>query len=92
MEDVRMKKTLIAMVFSGLMAVGMVGCGSSDSDLVSDMCNKMDSCGYLEGTTVSECKKEGNDGVGDATSAEKDAARKCLSKSCTEFVSCIAGI
>jgi hypothetical protein len=89
-----MTKSLFAMVFSCLMIVGLAGCGSGGddtADLVSDMCNKMDSCGYLKdtGMTVSDCKKLADTSGGKApTTAEKDAARACIAKSCTEFMTC----
>lgn len=91
-----MTKTLLAMAFSCLMTVGMAGCGGggdSTSDIISDMCNKMDSCGYLQGVmTVSDCKKMGEEvakqGGEEPTAAEKDAAKACLAKSCEEFATC----
>jgi hypothetical protein len=95
MEDARMKKTLCAVAFSCLMAVGMAGCGGggdSTSDIINDMCKRMDSCGYLSsmGMTVSQCKSMGSSESGEATAAEKDAARACLAKaSCEEFSTCI---
>jgi hypothetical protein len=98
MEDARMKKTLCVMAFSCLMAVGMAGCGGGGddtSDIISDLCNKLDSCGYLPdmGMTLSECKSTASSESGEATSAEKDAARACLAKSsCEAFVTCVASM
>ena len=78
------------------MTVGMLGCGGggdSTSDIISDMCERMDSCGYLGmmGMTVSECKKSGNSQAGEPTDEKKAAARACLAKSsCEAFMECIA--
>ena len=96
-----MTKTLFAMVFSCFMVVGLAGCGSSSSDdtasLVTDMCNKMDTCGFLTkddtGMTMAQCKSMADASSGDTASAsQKSAVKACLSKSCTEFVSCISAI
>jgi hypothetical protein len=94
MEDHRMTKTLLAMVFSCLMVVGLAGCGSSSSasDTASKICDKMNSCGLLDADGLKECKAEAKDGTDTATSTQIDAANKCLSKECTEFLTCVMSI
>jgi hypothetical protein len=86
-----MTKTLLAMVFSCLMTVGLAGCGSSSStdELIADTCNKMDTCGFM---TASECKKSASSESSSSTAAQRDAAKKCLEESCDEFVACLATI
>jgi hypothetical protein len=94
MEDHRMTKTLLAMAFSCLMTVGLAGCGSSSStsDTASKVCDKMKSCGLLDADGLKECKAEAKDEADTATSSQIDAANKCLSKDCTEFLTCVMSI
>ena len=89
-----MKKTLCAMLFSALMTAGAAGCGGggSGSDLVSEVCNKMESCGYMTSSEVTSCKKEGNDAMGSTTSAQKDALGKCVAMECAAFVTCVSDL
>jgi hypothetical protein len=84
------------------MVVGLAGCGSSSSDdtasLITDMCNKMDSCGLLSadettGMTMAQCKSMAEATSGDnAPASQKSAAKACIAKSCTEFMTCLAAI
>jgi hypothetical protein len=86
----QMKKTLSAMLFSCLLSAGMMGCGSSSgSDLVADICEKQASCGYIDASQVSACKKEAKARVDRLSAAQKDALSKCVPLSCYEFATCL---
>jgi hypothetical protein len=66
--------------------------GNTDSDLVNDTCNKMLTCGYMDASELSGCKSQGNASLGTVDSAQKDALRACVSKSCSEFLDCVANL
>ena len=93
-----MKKTLFTVVFSGLMALGMVGCGSDD-DPISDACDKAATCGNVStimpgATTAAQCKQEGDALLKTADSSTqsqiKSGIKECLKQSdCNAFATCL---
>ena len=96
-----MKNALFAMVTSGMMAVGLAGCGGSDSgsDPMSQVCDKLESCQTLSTTlpgltTAAECKSMGSAALSEAPKDTKSQIDQmlntCLKQTeCAAFTACM---
>jgi hypothetical protein len=100
-----MRNAFFAMVFSGVLVLAVVGCGSSDSSDSRDggaggagggggggeAITKV--CDKLKVcgilTDVTSCTALGKEKMGSATSDQVAAIDQCLAKECTEFLTCI---
>ena len=87
-----MLKTVWTVMATGMLAVGIAGCGGGSS-LSEDYCKKLDSCNALSGTSVSQCVEQGNKILEAMTSSQRadyeKAAKVCLGMAdCTNFLAC----
>ncbi len=91
-----MLKTLGTMAAVGLVAIGVSGCGSGGDDVVTNVCDKAQSCNALTGS-LQECKDNLNKVLSNETSAARadteTSAKQCLAfQSCDNFVTCIKAL
>jgi hypothetical protein len=87
-----MLKTVWTVMATGMLAVGIAGCGGGSS-LSEDYCKKLDSCNALSGTSVSQCTEDVNKSLDTMTSSQRSdfekAAKVCLDMAnCTNFLVC----
>jgi hypothetical protein len=87
-----MLKTVWTVMATGMLAVGIAGCGG-DSSISEDFCKKLDSCNALSAQSVSQCTEEANKLLDSMTSSQRSdfekAANICLGMAnCTNFLAC----
>jgi hypothetical protein len=87
-----MLKTVWTVMATGMLAVGIAGCGG-DSSVSEDYCKKLDSCNALSGTSVSQCTEQVNKLLDSMTSSQRSdfekAAKVCQDMAnCSNFLAC----
>jgi hypothetical protein len=87
-----MKKTVWTMAATGLFATFMTGCGAKDYSTA--ICNRLQTCNALYGTTVSQCVATENQTLSVLATSQRPAADQAIDQclatsSCAGFDSCV---